>query len=358
MRADRLLATLLLLQARGTVTAGEVAQELEISERTARRDLDALSVAGVPVFSKRGRGGGWELVGGARTDLTGLRSAEARALLTMAAASGRATPDFVSAMRKLVQALPETMRGDTERVMASVVADDNPWGNRGDSITFEERRDEWLEPLQNAIVDNLRLRLTYDTPRKGPSERWIDPLGLVVKQSNWYVLAVTEAGRRSFRVDRITGLASTGERFDPPASFDLEAEWEAITSGYIESSMRVTVEAIVDSAILAPLRSLGVETVVRETTIHQTVVHESTIHETVVHESAESGGVGSVEIGGADELDGSCAVTLGAWNARVLAVQIAGLMSGVQLIDPPTELCGHLAEIAADLHARFPPAAS
>ncbi len=319
MRADRLLATLLLLQARGSVTAKEVADELEISERTARRDLDALSVAGVPVFSKQGRGGGWELVGGARTDLTGLRSAEARALLTMAAASGRATPDFVSAMRKLVQALPETMRGETERVMASVVADDTTWGNRSDSMLAEPRRDEWLEPLQEAVLDSLRMELTYDTPRKGRSQRWIEPLGLIIKQGHWYVLAMTEAGRRSFRVDRITGLEPTGERFVPPESFDLDAEWESITSGYIANSMRVTVEALVDASALGPLRVMGVETVV-----------------------LPDGAV-----------DGRTRASLGAWNAKVLAVQIAGLMGQIELIEPPDELTESLGKIGAELVQRF-----
>ncbi len=322
MRADRLLATLLLLQARGTVTAREVAEELEVSERTARRDLDALSVAGIPVFSKQGRGGGWELVGGARTDLTGLHSAEARALLMMAAASGRATPDFVSAMRKLVQALPATMRGDTERVMALVLADDTSWGNRADSMLVEPRRDEWLEPLQGAVLDNFRMHLTYETPRKGTSERWIDPLGLIVKQGNWYVLAVTEAGRRSFRVDRIIGLEKTGERFEPPPSFDLEAEWESITIGYVESSMRVTVEAVVDTSFLPSLRVLGVDAVV---------------HEAVTADTTRA--------------------TLGNWSAKVLAVQIAGLMSGIELIDPPLELTERLAEIGAELAGRFRPGA-
>lgn len=325
MRADRLLATLLLLQARGTVTAREVADELEISERTARRDLDALSVAGIPVFSKQGRGGGWELIGGARTDLTGLRSAEARALLTMAAASGRATPEFVSAMRKLVQALPETMRAETERVMASVVADDTAWGNREASILAEPRRDEWLEPLQHAVLDHTRMELTYNTPRKGTSRRWIEPLGLIIKRGHWYVLATTEAGRRSFRVDRIEGLDPTGERFEPPAEFDLEAEWESITTGYIEGSNRVTVEAVVDSELVPSLRALGVET--------------------VEHEPDRSEA-------------GPTPVTLGAWNARVLAVQISGLMSGIELADPPPELSAHLAQIGAELVSRFAPSAS
>ena len=92
MRADRLLAVLLLLQARGRVTAAEVADELEVSERTARRDLEALAMSGVPLYSRQGRGGGWELIGGARTDLTGLTAAETRALFLVLGPTSPATP--------------------------------------------------------------------------------------------------------------------------------------------------------------------------------------------------------------------------------------------------------------------------
>src|SRR5215510_3831994 len=103
MRADRLVATLLLLQARGRVTAAEVAEELEVSVRTARRDLEALAMAGIPVYSQTGRGGGWSLVGGARTDLSGLTAAEAQALFLVAGPSAALTPEAKAALRKLVQ---------------------------------------------------------------------------------------------------------------------------------------------------------------------------------------------------------------------------------------------------------------
>jgi predicted DNA-binding transcriptional regulator YafY len=92
VRADRLVAALLVLQAKGRITAAELARELEISERTARRDLEALALAGIPVYSQPGRGGGWELVGGARTDLSGLTADEARALFLIAGPSGASPP--------------------------------------------------------------------------------------------------------------------------------------------------------------------------------------------------------------------------------------------------------------------------
>ena len=123
MRADRLVAVLLLLQRRGHVTAAEVASELEVSERTARRDLDALGTAGIPVYSQQGRNGGWRLAGGGRTDLSGLTAAEAQALFLVAGPSSGATPELKAALRKLVRALPEPLRERAEAASAAVVVD-------------------------------------------------------------------------------------------------------------------------------------------------------------------------------------------------------------------------------------------
>ncbi|MEL6891135.1 MAG: WYL domain-containing protein [Actinomycetota bacterium] len=330
MRADRLVAVLLLLQARGQVTAREVADELEISERTARRDLDALAVAGIPVYSVRGRYGGWRLLGDARTDLTGLRSAEARALVTMAAAAGQATSDFRTAVAKLTQALPEPIRAEADAVVATIVADDRPWGNVA-SVLHEPRRDEWLEPLQQAVLQRRRVDLGYERAGRPATRRVIEPFGLVTKQGSWYVVAATDAGRRTFRLDRITSATLLDECFEPPADFDLESAWEEITSGYVERSRRVTVEATIDDWAIAPLRSLGTELVLRE---------------------ALPGDDAGVEPRHRAEL--------GAWTVEVLVAQIAGLSHRIELHDPPTELTELLARCGGDLVERYgsPPPAS
>src|SRR6187402_1576998 len=123
MRADRLVATLLLMQSRGRVTAGELSEELEISVATARRDLEALSAAGIPVYPQPGRGGGWSLVGGARTDLSGLSSAEAQALFLLAGPAAATAPEVRSALRKLVRALPQTFRADAEAAAGAITVD-------------------------------------------------------------------------------------------------------------------------------------------------------------------------------------------------------------------------------------------
>lgn len=128
MRADRLIAVLLLLQTKGRATAAEVARELEISERTARRDLEALSLAGVPVYSSAGRGGGWALVGGARTDLTGLTTDEARALFLAAGSASAAGPAAQAALRKLLGALPAPLREGARAAGTAVVVDAASWG--------------------------------------------------------------------------------------------------------------------------------------------------------------------------------------------------------------------------------------
>src|SRR2546423_1531349 len=123
VRADRLVAILLLLQARGQVTAAEVAAELEVSERTARRDLEALGTAGVPIYSQQGRNGGWRLAGGGRTDLSGLTASEARALFLVAGPSPMATPPVKAAPRKLGRALPEPLRSGAEAAATPPVVD-------------------------------------------------------------------------------------------------------------------------------------------------------------------------------------------------------------------------------------------
>src|SRR5215217_1639377 len=117
----------MLLQTRGQVTAAEVATELGVSERTARRDLEALGMEGLPVYSRQGRNGGWQLLGGARTDLSGLTAAEARALFLVAGPSSTATPEVRAALRKLVRALPESFRDAAQAASGALVVDPHGW---------------------------------------------------------------------------------------------------------------------------------------------------------------------------------------------------------------------------------------
>ena len=188
MRADRLVATLLVLQARGRVTAAEVADELEVSVKTARRDLEALAMAGIPVYSQAGKGGGWSLIGGARTDLSGLTAAEARTLFMVAGPSSTATPEAKAALRKLVQALPETFRADAEAAASAVVLDPAGWGGS------TAPRPPHLDDLQRAVVEGRQVRLGYADRTRSETERIVHPLGLVEKGMVWYLIADTANG--------------------------------------------------------------------------------------------------------------------------------------------------------------------
>jgi len=225
MRADRLVAILLLLQARGHVTAAEVAAELEVSERTARRDLEALGMAGVPIYSLQGRNGGWRLAGGGRTDLSGLTEPEARALFLVAGPSSSATPEVKAALRKLVRALPESFRSQAEAASSAIVIDPVDWDQRA----VARPSPPLLDPLQQAVIDGEQLVLDYVARDRSPSSRTVHPLGLATKGTIWYLVADTDGGLRTFRVDRITAIERTGRPVVRPDGFDLEAAWQLIT---------------------------------------------------------------------------------------------------------------------------------
>ena len=249
MRADRLVAVLLLLQNRRQITAAEVATELEVSERTARRDLEALSAAGIPVYSQPGRGGGWKLIGGARTDLSGLSAAEARTLFLVAGPSAPATPELKSALRKLVQALPEPFRAEAESAASSIVVDPDRWG-----ATARGHHPVHLESLQEATVRGRQVRLGYTARDGAPSTRTVHPLGLVTKARVWYLIAGTDAGQRTFRVDRVTSVALSDQPAERPVDFDLQRAWEEIAATVDELRSPERVEAMATPEVVEVLR--------------------------------------------------------------------------------------------------------
>jgi predicted DNA-binding transcriptional regulator YafY len=239
MRADRLVEALLVLQAREQVTAEELAAELEVSVRTARRDLEGLAMAGIPVYSQPGRGGGWRLIGGARTDLSGLTADEARTLFLVAGPSA-ATPEVRTALRKLVQALPSPFRADAEAAAGAVVQDPTSWDHT------QLPPPAHLELLQQAVIEKEQVRLGYGGRDGKASQRVVHPLGLVVKNQVWYLIAGTEAGQRTFRVSRVRSVEPTGEAAVRPAGFDLAAAWRAIITTLDEQRAPATVHLRTD----------------------------------------------------------------------------------------------------------------
>lgn len=250
MRADRLVAALLVLQARERVSAAELARELEVSEKTARRDLEALAVAGIPVYAQPGRNGGWSLVGGARTDLSGLTAPEARALFLLAGPAATASPDLKTALRKLVQALPATFRADAAAAASAVVIDPAAWGGR------RTPEPPHLDALRRAVVERVQIRIRYRGRDRRVRRRTVHPLGLVQKATDWYLLAtpVAAQGTRTYRLDRVESVALTGRPADRPERFDLVGAWQSVAAEVEGRRRRVQAVVRVTPPILAWLR--------------------------------------------------------------------------------------------------------
>ncbi|MBF6146824.1 helix-turn-helix transcriptional regulator [Nocardia nova] len=245
MRADRLIATLLLMQARGRVTAAELAGELEVSVATARRDLEALSSAGVPVYPQPGRGGGWALIGGARTDLSGMTADEARGLFLLLGPAASGSPATRSALRKLLRALPETFREQALAASAATLIDPVGWGRRPRSEPAE------VELLQQAVARRRTVRFRY-----GPAgrERAVDPWGVVDKDAVWYLIAGTDRGRRTYRVDRMSEVTVEVGVADVPADFDLAQAWSEIVEQMEHRRGEVSAIVHADPEIVPVLR--------------------------------------------------------------------------------------------------------
>ncbi|NRQ33019.1 WYL domain-containing protein [Nonomuraea sp. NN258] len=249
MRADRLVAVLLLMQARGRVTAAELAGELEVSVATARRDLEALSAAGIPVYPQPGRGGGWSLLGGARTDLSGLTAPEAQALFLLAGPAVSGAPELKSALRKLLRALPHTFRADAEAAANAVIVDSAGWGER------DRERPPLVEMLQTATVRRLKVRLTYAKRGGEQTRRLVDPWGLVDKDEVWYLLAGTESGQRTFRVDRIAEAVVTDRPAARPDDFELEQAWRRVVAEVEEHRSPLSAKVLIAGRFLRVLRT-------------------------------------------------------------------------------------------------------
>lgn len=249
MRADRLVATLLLMQARGRVTAAELAAELEVSVATARRDLEALSAAGIPVYPQPGRGGGWSLVGGARTDLSGLSATEAQALFLLVGPAAAVSDEAKAALRKLVQALPRTFRAEAEAAASATMIDPTRWGER------DRRRPEMVDLLQAAVIRRQKVRLTYTSGARERSERLIDPWGLVDKDDIWYLIAGTERGQRTFRVDRIVEAEPTDLPAERPDDFALATAWEEVVGEVEQRRSRTWATVLIETRFVPVLRN-------------------------------------------------------------------------------------------------------
>jgi predicted DNA-binding transcriptional regulator YafY len=255
MRASRLMSILLLLQSRGRLTAEQLADHFEVSVRTIYRDIDQLSAAEVPVYADRGPGGGFQLLDGYRTKLTGLSPAEAETLfiagLPGPAAELGLADALATAQLKLTAALPESARANARRLSARFHLDPVDWFRSAASARL-------LPAIATAVWGETAIDVQY---RKSGSDktvsRRLQPLGLVLKAGTWYVVAVVGESVRTYRVSNILELQSTGERFARPKEFDLVHFWTASSRAYEVGLYRGTAELRVSKRGMARLESLG-----------------------------------------------------------------------------------------------------
>jgi predicted DNA-binding transcriptional regulator YafY len=228
MRASRLLSILLMLQTRGRLTAESLAETFEVSVRTVYRDIEQLSAAGVPVYADRGPGGGFQLLDGFRTKLTGLTENEAETLF-IAGLPGPATQlgladQLLSAQLKLTAALPEKSRAGAQKIAQRFHLDPVDWFRSPQSAAF-------LPAIAKAVWGESCIEIRYRRQDSVTSRR-LKPLGLVLKAGIWYLVADSGGQMRTYRISNIVELTPTDERFMRPKDFDLVRFWTASSRAY------------------------------------------------------------------------------------------------------------------------------
>ncbi|MDI2127862.1 helix-turn-helix transcriptional regulator [Yinghuangia seranimata] len=236
MRADRLVSLVLLLRRHGRMTAPALARELEVSTRTVLRDIEALSTAGVPVYAERGRHGGFALLPGFRTELTGLNHDEALAVL--AAGSGRGEQAFglgsalASALRKVVDALPEghqATAGDAAQRL--LIEPETDLLSR--RTAAEEVPGTTMVEVRRAVLAGRKLRIHYAAADRAPQWRTVDPIGLVTVRDRGYLLATRSGADRTYRLSRILAAEELPEPAERPDRVDLDRIWRERCAAFL-----------------------------------------------------------------------------------------------------------------------------
>ena len=267
MRADRLVSLVLLLRQRGRLSATTLARELEVSTRTVLRDIEALSAAGVPVHSERGRHGGFALLPGFRTELTGLDHDEALALLV--AGSRRGAQPFglgsalASAMLKVLDALPESYRdaatGSARRLLLEPETD-----LLSRRRPVEELPEDVVAEVRRAVLAGHRLRIHYAAAGRAPEWRTVDPIGLVTVREQGYLLATRSGADRSYRLSRVLAAEVLPEPARRPDRVDLDRAWRDRGTRFRTGGDQVTAVALVDPARRAELVDTALAVVAEE----------------------------------------------------------------------------------------------
>jgi len=227
----------MLLQAHGRLSSREIAERLEISQRTAHRDMEALCIAGIPVIAHRGAQGGWELQKGWRTKVPGLDDAELQGLLMVqpsALGDRKLTAAAQRAFDKLMASLPASMRTQADSIRARLHIDPTGWRPIADDVSV-------LPIVQSALARNHKLTFLYTRSDGNTASRTVDPLGIVCKQTVWYLIAQTSAGMRTYRVSRMRDVVVLALQFERPAKFNLAAYWKQTTAKLRQQSQTVSI---------------------------------------------------------------------------------------------------------------------
>ena len=251
MRADRLVSLVLLLRQRGRMTAAALAKELEVTQRTVQRDIEALSAAGVPVYAERGRHGGFALLPGFGTELTGLNHEEALALVV--AGSGRGEQVFglgsalASAVRKVLDALPEGHRTSASEAARRLLVDPD-----SDLVlhrsTTEEVGAAVMTEVRRAVLGGHRLRIHYAAKDRPPQWRSVDPIGLVTVRDRGYLLATRGGTERTYRLSRLLAAEELDEPAQRPDQIDLDRLWRERCAQFLDGGDQVTALVEVEPA--------------------------------------------------------------------------------------------------------------
>jgi len=256
MRASRLLSILILLQIHGRMSAGTLAERFEVSKRTIYRDVDELSAAGVPIYAERGASGGFALLDGWQTRLTGMTSDEAEALLLSGlpetAADLGLGQTATAARLKLLAAMPAQASAAAQRVADRFHLDPVPWHRRP-----APRRDD-LRTLARAVWECRRLSLVYDS-WSGPSSRTLEPLGIVLKAGEYYFMALRRGRPAIHKLDYARDLRLLDESFERPSGFDLASAWQDALAAFEATLRRETARLKVGPRAISRLGSLNAD---------------------------------------------------------------------------------------------------
>jgi predicted DNA-binding transcriptional regulator YafY len=250
MKSRRLMSALLLLQSQGRLSTRQIAERLEISQRTAHRDMESLCIAGVPLIVHRGAQGGWELQKGWRTKVPGLDAAELQSLLMIqpsALGDRRLGAAAQRAYDKLMASLPKATRAQAETMRARLHIDPTGWRLASEDLSM-------LPIVEEAVTRNCRLTFVYARPDGDSNSRTVDPLGLVCKQAIWYLVADTTKGLRTYRISRMRDAVVLALAAKRPAKFDLAQYWKSSTAALQEQKQRISATLALSPKAVKSLR--------------------------------------------------------------------------------------------------------